>query len=444
MHSWTNVIKNYQQLTDTVLQKVKLAGAHAAEIRCYANKGFLASVRKQVTDTLEYHQDKKLALTVYFDHCKGSASTTNFSVEAVDKLIEASCNIARLAQPDTAVGLADEKYLAITYPDLMLHYESHISPTQAIEIAKEIEKSAYAVDRRIFNTENVGVETQESLIFYANTSQFNGYYLTSQHTMSCALVAQEGNSMQQDNEYTTARDPCLLKTAKWLAQTTSEKVVRRLGAKPIKTCKAPVIFEAPIAKSLLRYFLSAISGDVLYQESSFLLHQLGKKVFPMHFTIKEEPHLLSAMGSIPFDAEGVRTSTKNIVTEGILQTYLLNSYTARRLGLITTGHAGGFSNIILETNMKSLPDLFVEMGEGLFVTETIGHGINLITGDYSQGVFGFWIQNGKIQYPVEEVTIAGNLKQMYQNIVGMADDVDKRGKIQTGSILIEEMTIAGR
>jgi PmbA protein len=442
---WQQEVVQYQKIAEEVLRQAKHLGATQAEVRCHLGSGFLTTVRLQEVEVLEYHKAQSVGVTVYINQKKGTASTTDIRPSALKDTVSAAYRIATLTQPDEGAGLAEPHLLAKHYPNLDLHHPWKISPSEAIEQAKVCEAQAMGVDKRIVNSEGAGVETGEDMVLYANTHGFIGHTLSSAHTIYCTIVARdsEGN-MQRDGDYAVSRDPSDLCSIEALAIVSGEKAVGRLGARRLQTCQAPVIFESQAASKLLRYFLKAISGSVLYQKASFLADQLHQQIFPPHITIQECPYQPKGLGSASFDAEGVAPQPRALVQEGVLQSYLLSSYSARRLGLQTTGNAGGFYNIQLTIHEPDLKSLLAKMGSGLLVTEVIGHGINLVTGNYSQGIAGFWVEKGQIQYPVEEVTIAGNLSEMYQQIVAISGDINTRSKIQTGSLLVERMTIAGR
>jgi PmbA protein len=444
IQNWEKEALTYQSIASKLLQESKKAGATQAEVSCAKGTGFSVSVRMQEVDTLEYHQDKNIALTVYFGNKKGQASTTDISQTSLKNTIEAACRIAKLTQPDEAAGLAHAHDLAQHYPNLDLYHPWEITPHVAIELAKQCELQARQFDKRIINSEGVEIDTAEDMILYANSHGFMGHYFNTLHSLNCVLVAQAGaEDMQRDGSYTVSRDPNALQALEQLAQEAGQRTVRRLGARQLNTCQVPVIFHAEVASTLIKYFLNAISGRALYRQSSFLLNHIDHTIFPSFITIEDDPHILKGLGSAPFDAEGVVNQPRVLIEEGILRSYLLNSYSARRLGLSTTGHAGGAYNVKVSHQVSDLSHLLHQMGTGLLVTEVMGNGVNVVTGDYSQGAAGFWVEQGVIQYPVEEITIAGNLKDMYQNIIAVAGDIDRRHKIQTGSILIESMMVAG-
>jgi PmbA protein len=434
----------YQQLASTVLKQAKSVGVTQAELRLAHQLGFSVTVCEGKVETLAYHHDKHLTITLYKNQKQGSADTTDLSEKSIQQTIEAAAHIAQFTQADPAAGLAEAERMAFHYPDLSLYHPWVLQPTQAIELAQNCEAQAHAVDARIYKTEGIEVSTTQGLTLYANTHGFVGHYLGTSHSLHCALLAKDPQgALQRDSSYTVSRDPHDLKSVDWIAQEAAQRAVKRLGARRLKTCQAPVVFQAEIARTLITCFLKAISGGLLYRKASFLLDCLHQPVFSPQVCMQSLPHLPKALGSAPFDTEGAITQDCDVVINGILQTYLLNSYAARRLNLQATGHAGGAHTIRLSTQLPDLPSLLKQMDTGLLVTELLGHGVNLVTGDYSQGAAGFWVEKGEIQYPVEEITIAGNLREMYRQIVSIANDIDHNSSILTGSILIERMTIAG-
>lgn len=433
----------WKQLTQNILDEAKAQGASSAEVSVSQGIGFSISVRMGTVETVEYHRDKGIGITVYFDKRKGSASTSDPEPDAVKAVVSAACRIARLSGEDPYAGLADEKLLAKKYPDLDLYHPWHIEPEQAIAMAEECEGQARDLDKRIVNSEGASVSTYQSIGVYGNSNGFIGGYPASRHSLSCTLVAQDTKGMQRDGYYTVARDADDLESTALVAKEAAARTVRRLGARRLKTCTVPVIFQAEVARGLIGSFLGAISGGSLYRKSSFLVDCLGKQIFAKHISLYERPHILKGLGSSPFDAEGVATQDRDLVVDGMLQGYLLGSYSARKLGMKSTGNAGGAHNILLKTSDQDLPALLKQMGNGLLVTEVMGQGVNLVTGDYSRGATGFWVEKGELQYPVEEITIAGNLRDMYAHLVAVGNDIDHRGSIHTGSILLERMMVAG-
>jgi PmbA protein len=438
-----NKQSDYKILLTELMDQAKKQGASQVEASISHYTGFSVTVRSQEVETIEHNRNKSLELKVYFGRQRGSASTSDFSPEALKSTLEAACHIARFTTPDPFSGLAEPEFLEKTPPDLDLYHPWSIDPQNAITLGKECEANALALDSRLAQSEGVTLSTHQDIYVYINSHGFLAGYPSSLHSISCNLIAKDKMGMQRDGSYTINRDANHLQSIEKLAKEASDNAVKRLSAKRIPTCQVPVIFHTDIASSLIRAFLGAISGGNLYRQASFLVNHMGKMVFNKKISIYEKPHLLSALGSIPFDNEGVRTCDRVLVSEGVLSGYLLSSYSARKLGLQTTGNAGGFHNILLETSQSNLTDLIKQMGKGLLVTEVLGQGINLVTGDYSRGASGFWIEHGEIQYPVEEITIAGNLKDMYQNIVAIGNDINNKSSIQTGSIFLEQMMIAG-
>ena len=434
---------DYKNLLTELMNMAKKLGATQTEVSISHDTGFSVTVRNQEVETIEHNRNKSLGINVYFGHKKGSASTSDFSPQAIKSTLEAASHIARFTTEDPFSGLAEPKFLEKTPPDLELYHPWSIDPQNAIALGKECEANALAKDKRLIFSEGVSLSTQEAIYVYANSNGFLAGYPSSLHNISCNLIAKDKMGMQRDGCYTINRNPDQLQSIEKLAKEAADNTVKRLSAKRMPTCQVPVIFHSEIASHLIRTFLEAISGGTLYRNASFLVDHIGKSVFAKKISIHEKPHLLSALGSAPFDDEGVRTSDRVLIDEGILCGYLLSSYSARKLGLQTTGNAGGFHNILLETSQFNLKDLIKQMRKGLLVTEVMGQGINLVTGDYSRGAAGFWVENGEIQYPVEEITIAGNLKDMYQNIVSIGNDTNNKSSIQTGSIFLEKMMIAG-
>ncbi len=426
-----------------ILAEARQQGASSAEAGVSFEAGLSVTVRLGEVETLEYHRDRGLGVTVYFGQRKGSASTSDLGHEAIQATVRAACGIARYTAADDCAGLADPDRMALLVPDLDLCYPWDIGAEQAIELATTCEDAARAADPRISNSEGGSVSSHLGLRVYGNTHGFSGGYYSTRHSLSCAVIGAQDESMQRDYWYTVARDARELEDAAAVGRRATERTVRRLGARRLSTRKVPVLFAAEIAGGLLGHFIGAIRGGSLYRKSSFLLDQLGKPVFPEFVRIHEQPHLKKALGSAPFDSEGVATQARDIVTGGILQGYVLDSYSARKLGMPTTGNAGGVHNLTIDPGPDDFAALLKRLGTGLLVTELMGQGVNIVTGDYSRGAAGFWVENGEIQYPVEEITIAGNLRDMLRNIAAVGKDVELRGNTRTGSLLIEEMTIAG-
>ena len=436
-------LSQLQEMSADVLRRAKDAGASAAEAEISLGFGQNVSVRMGETEAIEYNRDKGVSVTVYFGQQKGHASTSDLSPQAIQDTVSAACNIARYTAKDEFCGLADPALMAKEIPALDLYHPWDLSVDQALELAKVCEASARSVDKRINNSEGGSVSTYEGMFAYANTHGFNGGYATSRHGLSCSVIAEDGDNMQRDYWYTTARCAKDLEPAASVGKLAGERTVRRLGSKRIKTAQVPVLFEASLASGLISHLISAISGGSLYRKSSFLLDSLGKQVMSPFISIEEQPHLLKGLASSPFDNEGVATQQRTLVKNGVLNGYVLSSYSARKLGMQSTGNAGGNHNLIVSHGDLDLNGLLKTMGTGLLVTELLGHGINMVTGDYSRGAAGFWVENGVIVHPVEEITIAGNLQTMFKQIVAIGNDVLVQGSKQVGSMLIENMTVAG-
>ena len=430
-------------LVSEALAEAKQQGASSAEANVSINHGLSATVRLGEVETVEHNRDQGLALTLFFGKKSGSASTSDLSPNALRECVRAAATIARYTAADEFSGLADPDQLARDLPDLDLYHPWNPGVERAIELAKACEDAARAADARIANSEGASVSTHESLDVYANSLGFIGATATTRHGISCAVIGEDDPGMQRDYWYASARDPADLDTPESIGRQAALRTVRRLGGRKLATRKTPVIYEAPVATSLLSHFVSAIRGSSLYRRSSFLLDHLGQPVFAPAIRIHEQPFLKKALGSAPFDNDGVAPANRDLVRDGILQGYVLDVYSARKLGLRSTGNAGGVHNLTIQPGDKDLAGLLKQMNTGFLVTELIGFGINGVTGDYSRGAAGFWVENGEIQYPVEEITIAGNLKDMYRGIVAVGNDVDARGNIRSGSILIESMTLAG-
>ncbi|PXX14753.1 metalloprotease PmbA [Nitrosomonas ureae] len=437
-------ISTLQQISQDILAHARKGGATACETNVSDGFGQTVTVRQGAVETIEYNRDKGLSVTVYMGQKRGHASTSDFSPQAISDTVAAALSIARYTANDDCAGLAEAELLAKDYPDLDLYFPWQISVEEAIELARTCEQAGYAADKRIANSEGASISVSESQFIYANSLGFLGGYPLSRHSISCAMIAEHGDSKQRDYWYGIARDAMDLETVESIGRKAGKRSAARLGARKIDTCEVPVLFEAPIASSLIGHFASAVSGGNLYRQSSFLLNSIGQQVFAPHIQILELPYLNKGLSSGAFDDDGVATVERNIVENGVVQGYFLSSYSARKLGLRTTGNAGGSHNLIMRDDAGSSFDaLLQKMGTGLLVTELLGHGINAVTGDYSRGASGFWVESGVISHPVEEITIAGNLKNMFQGILAVGDDVIVRGSKQCGSVLINRMTVAG-
>lgn len=436
-----------KQIAQDMLLFAKEKGASDAAVEISEGEGLSISVRKGKVETIEQNRDKGIGITVYIGQKRGNASTSDFSRQALKDTVDAAYNIARFTAEDDCAGLADAELFEMAPLDLKLCYPWQISAEEAIDIAKRTEAAAFAVDKRITNSEGASVHVQQSHFVSANSRGFIGGYPLSRHTIAVAPIAGKGAKMQRDDWYSSQRNPKKLAQPEAIGRYAAERALARLNARKLTTRKCPVLFEAPLAAGLLGSFVQAVSGGALYRKSSFLLDSLGTQIFPEHIQVVEDPHVPGAVGSSPFDDEGVRTQRRDVVSNGVLQGYFLSTYSARKLGMQTTGNAGGSHNLSLLSSNTKKSDHFAamlkKMGTGLLVTELMGQGVNYVTGDYSRGASGYWVENGVIQYPVEEITIAGNMRDMFTQIVAVGADTLVRGTKQTGSILIESMTIAG-
>jgi PmbA protein len=440
---FSHSIDTLKQITEDILAQARQAGASACEAEVNQGFGQTVTVRLGEVETIEYNRDKGLGVTVYFGQKRGHASTSDFSPAAIKDTVQAAVTIAKYTAEDEFAGLPEEGLLAREIPDLDLYHPWELSADEAVELARSCEAAALAVDKRINNSEGGNVSTQESVFVYGNSLGFIGGYPTSRQSISCAVIAESEAGMQRDYWYTTARARIDLDTPEIVGRIAGERTLRRLDARRLKTCQVPVIFEAPIASGLVASYVSAVSGGNLYRKTSFLLDSLGQQVFAPLVQIRELAHLPKGLASAPFDHEGVATKDRDVVKDGVVQGYFLSSYSARKLGMHSTGNAGGNHNLIVQSGDLDLAGLLKKMGTGLLVTELLGQGTNPVTGDYSRGAAGFWVENGVIQYPVEEITIAGNLKDMFKQMLAIGNDVLVRGSRQCGSILIEKMTVAG-
>jgi PmbA protein len=437
-----------QELTDIAaftLREAREAGATQAEADVSLQQGLNVTVRLGEVETVEYQRDRALGITVYFNQAKGSASSADLRPDAVREMVRKACSIARHTARDEYAGLADAADMATVVPDLALYHPWELSPEDAIEMARACEAAGLAVDKRVRNSEGASVSTHRGVRVYGNSHGFLAGYPSTSHSVSCVLIAQEGDDMQRDYWYSTARAPSGIEALEDIGRRAGERAVARLGARQVSTRKAPMVFAADLARGFLGHMISAVQGSSQYRKSSFLLDAAGTQVLPSHVQMQERPHLPGALASAPFDSEGVATRDRDLVRDGVLQGYVLGSYSARKLGLHTTGNAGGIHNMLVSSSLgpQDFGQLLATMGTGMYVTELMGDGVNGVTGDYSRGATGFWVENGTISYPVHEVTIAGNLRQMYQGVRAIGSDVDERGAIRTGSVLLDEITIAG-
>ena len=430
-------------ILDQLLGEASKLGAGAAESTISSGVGLSVSVRMGDVDIVEHHRDKQLELTVYDGHRKGSASSSDCREQALADMARAAWSIAKQTNEDAHNGLVDAHLMATELPELDLYHPWDVDAAAAIELATACENTAREHDTKITNSEGAGVNSYAGIRAYGNSHGFRGGFRGTRHSVSCAPIAGDDAGMQRDYWYTTARSESELLDACDVGVIAASRAVRRLGAQQISTRTTPVVFEAQVATGLFRHFVTAISGGNLYRKASFLVDQIDQPVFAQHISIEEQPLLPKALGSAPFDDEGVATRQRSIVDKGILTGYVLSGYSARKLGLPTTGNAGGVRNLVISHGQNDLAGLLKQMDSGLLVTELMGFGVDIVTGNYSRGAAGFWVENGEIQYPVEEITIAGNLRDMFMQIVEVGADIDTRTNIRSGSVLIERMTVAG-
>ncbi|MFD0913213.1 metalloprotease PmbA [Methylophilus luteus] len=435
-------LEQLKQISQDIIQLARQSGASSAEAEVSFGTGQNVSVRQGETENIEYNRDKGCSVTVYFGQRKGYASTSDLSSQALKDTVEAACNIAKYTAEDPFCGLADAERMATEFPDLSLHHPWAIDVEQALALASRCEAAALAVDARISNSEGASIYSQSGAFAYANSHGFVGGYPSSRHSISCSVIAESNNQMQRDYWYSSARDAQDLESPEQVGQIAGERTVKRLDARTIKTGQYPVLFEAPLASGLIGTLLSAISGGNLYRKSSFLLDSLGQTIASPLLHIDEDPFIRKGAGSSPFDNEGVACQQRTLVENGVLQGYLLGSYSARKLGMQSTGNAGGAHNILVRSTGHSLQQLLQTLDTGLLVTELLGHGMNMITGDYSRGAAGYWVEKGVIVHPVEEITIASNMQEMLKGIIAIGNDIIPNSSKSTGSILIERMTVA--
>lgn len=416
----------------------------AAEVAVNKTTGLSVSTRYGVVENVEFNSDGALGITVYLGQRKGSASSTDLNPAAIERAVQAAVDIARYTSEDPYSGVAEADLLAWDAPDLDLYHPLDISPDRAIELAAEAEQVALQRDKRIVNSEGGGFSSHAGVRVFGNSHGFLKSYCSTRHSLFSSVIAEQDGQMERDYAYTSGRDFADLHSAQWVGEECARRTLARLSPRKLTTRKAPVIFAPEMASGLISHLVGAISGSSVYRKSTFLLDALGQQIFPEWFSIEEKPHLLKGSASTPFDSEGVRTEARTIVDQGVLQTWLMTNYSARKLGLHSTGHAGGIHNWRIAGQGSNFEQLLAKMGTGLVVTELMGQGVSALTGDYSRGAAGFWVENGTIQYPVSEITIAGNLQDMWRNMVTIGDDIDPRGNIQCGSILLPEIKIAGQ
>ncbi|MBP5980984.1 MAG: metalloprotease PmbA [Halomonas sp.] len=427
---------------EEALALAKRLGADAAEVGASVDQGVGVSVRLGEVETVELSRDQGIAVTLYVGKRKGSASSSDASSASIQAVVEKALSIARYTGEDPVAGLADADQMATKLPDLKVHYPWALTTEQAIEIALACEQAGRDVEG-ISQSEGASLSSGEGVRVYANSHGFLGTQKGSSHSLSCMLIAQDESGMQRDYDYTSARNPLHLRDPAEVGREAAARTLRRLGAQLPPTGTFPVLFDPSLSAGLIGHLLSALAGGALYRQSSFLCDRLGTPLFPEWFSLEERPMEVGATASTPFDGEGVQTRNNRFIDQGSIASYMLSSYSARRLGMQTTGNAGGARNVRLDAPLKTREALLKEMGRGIWVTELMGQGVNGVTGDYSRGAAGFWVENGEIQYPIEEFTIAGNLERMFSGLVGIGSDIDTRGSIHTGSWLIDAMTVAG-
>jgi PmbA protein len=446
-YRFTHSPDRLSEIAQILLGHARSLGASGCECEISEAQGLGVTVRKGKVETLEHNRDKGVGVSVYLGarpHARrGHASTSDFSPAALRSTVEAAVAIARFTAEDGCAGLPEPELFASALPDLDLHHPWPITPEEAIELARRCESAAFAVSPKVRNSEGASVSAQHSQFVFANSEGFAGGFPASRHMLSCSVIAEHRGKMQRDDWYSSSRVAGRLAEAAALGRYAAERALARLGAKKLSTRHAPVLFEAPLATGLIGQFVSAVSGGSLYRKASFLLDSLGKQVFARGVTIDEKPLLPREFASSPFDEEGVATRTRSVVRDGVLEGYFLSCYSARKLGMQSTGSAGGNHNLIVRPGERDFRAMLREMNRGLLVTELLGQGVNIVTGDYSRGAAGYWVENGEIVHPVEEITIAGNLRDMFKGIAAVGNDTVVRGSRQSGSILIDNMTIAG-
>lgn len=427
-----------------IIDEAHRQGATASEVSVSMEQGLSTTVRQGEVETVEFNRDQGFGITLYVGQRKGSASTTTGGEAAIRETVAAALAIARHASEDEYAGLAEPAQMARDLPDLDLFHPWNVSPEQAIEQALACEAAAFACDPRIRNADGTTLNTHQGCRAYGNSNGFIGGYSSTRHSLSCVMIAESDGQMQRDYYYDVSRIGSELAAPELIGQRAAERAVRRLGARPVPTCEVPVLFSPELATGLFSHFLAAISGGNLYRKSSYLEGALGEQLFPEWLSLDERPHLPRALGSASYDGDGLATYAKPFVEHGRLVSYVLSVYSGRKLGMPSTANAGGVHNLFVTHGEEDQAALLRRMGRGLLVTELMGQGLNLVTGDYSRGAGGYWVENGEIQFPVQEVTIAGNLRDMFRQVVAVGSDLERRGNIRTGSVLIERMTVAGQ
>ncbi|CUU25295.1 metalloprotease PmbA [Duffyella gerundensis] len=435
--------KVLEQAVAMALELAK-AGTDGAEVAVSKTTGIGVSTRYGEVENVEFNSDGALGITVYHQNRKGSASSTDLSEDGIKRTVQAAIDIARYTSPDPFAGMADPELLAFDAPDLDLYHPADLDADRAIELAARAEQASLKADKRITNTEGGSFNSHVGIKVFGNSHGMLQSYCSSRHSLSSCVIAEVDGDMERDYAYTVGRALDDLQSPEWVGEECARRTLARLSPRKLSTMKAPVLFGREVATGLFGHLVGAISGSSVYRKSTFLLDAMGQQILPEWLTINEQPHLLKGLASTPFDSEGVRTQQRDIIKDGVLQTWLMTSYSARKLGLQSTGHAGGIHNWRIQGQGDNFEQMLKKLGTGLLVTELMGQGVSGITGDYSRGASGFWVENGEIQYPVSEITIAGNLKDMWRNIVTVGSDIETRSNIQCGSVLLPEMKIAGQ
>jgi len=439
----SNGLSRSLEIVNDLLKESAKQGASSADAGLSVDVGLSVTARLGDVETVEHHKGQSFGVTVYFGQKKGSANTTDFSLSALKDTVSAACRIARYSTEDEFAGLPDADMLATQFPELDLDHPWALKVDEAIDLAVECENIARGYHEEIVNSEGANVDTYQGMRVFGNSLGFLQGERGTRHSLHCSVLGKRGDSMQRDYWYTVARDKAELESAHTVGEKAASRTLRRLQAKSLSTRTCPVIYAAEVASSLVGHFIGAIRGGSVYRKSTFLLDYIDKSVFPPFVRIHEQPYLIKSLGGACYDSEGVSCKTRDIVSQGILKSYVLSSYSGRKLGMPTTGNAGGVHNLTVDPGSLDQPGLLAEMGTGLLITELMGQGVNIVTGDYSRGAAGYWVENGEVQYPVEEITVAGNLKDIFKNLVAVGNDVDLRGNTRTGSWLVEQMTVAG-
>ena len=442
-HVGPEALPKLQEQVEQILAEARRQGASACEVAVSLEQGLSTTVRQREVETVEFNRDQGFGITLYVGQRKGSASTSASGAEAIRETVAAALAIAEHASEDAFSGLAEAGLMAREMADLDLYHPWNLTPEQSVELALECEAAAFAADSRISNADGTSLSTHRGCRVYGNSHGFVGSYASTRHSLSCVMIAERDGQMQRDYWYDVNRQGTALASAASIGQRAAQRTVSRLGARPVPTCEVPVLFSAELAGGLFGHFLAAISGGNLYRKSSFLEGSLGQQLFPQWLSLNEHPHIPRGLASAAFDGDGLATYAKPFVEDGVIVSYVLGTYSGRKLGMPSTANAGGVHNLLVTHGAEDQRALLRRMGRGLLVTELMGQGLNLVTGDYSRGAAGFWVENGEIQYPVQEVTIAGNLREMFRQIVAVGNDLELRSNIRSGSVLLERMMVAG-